>query len=156
MPLTKFKPPTGRIRVVLSLLAGLSISCSSSEPLKPVHPASGQVYVDGKPAAGALVVFHPLDDPVPNALNPRAFVQADGTFTLSTHNVDDGAPLGQYAVTVHWHKAKPNPVDETGGPGVSLLPARYADPKRSNLKAQIVNGPNQLPAFRLNKSSRPQ
>jgi hypothetical protein len=61
------------------------------------------VLFEGRPARGALVVFHPLDDPRPKAVKPRATVGRDGNFDLFTYSASDGAPAGNYAVSVVWN-----------------------------------------------------
>src|SRR5262245_15325321 len=66
-------------------------------------PLTGHVSFDGQPAAGATVIFHPLEAPA-DAPRPTATVGTDGTFTLGTYQPGDGAPAGEYAVTVEWRK----------------------------------------------------
>ncbi len=38
-------------------------------------------------------------------LRPYAWTDADGSFSLSTQSDRDGAPLGEYHVTVEWRAA---------------------------------------------------
>ena len=122
-------------------LAGGPVACGPAEVRKAVVPARGTVTYDGKPAAGALVVFHPVADPVPNDLDPRAIVEPDGTFAVSTHDARDGAPPGRYVVTVHDLKAGPAASPEEGlpppPPAPGRIPPRYADPARSGLTAEV-------------------
>ncbi len=152
------RPPSRLIRrwtlpSALLLVAGLAIgplACAPSEPRKAVSPARGQVFLEGKPAAGALVVFHPVDDPTPNALDPRAVVERDGTFILSTHNAHDGAPPVRYAVTVHDVR---NATEEGGPPAAASrrIPTRYANPTTSGLEAQVRAHPDNAFTFRLTR-----
>src|SRR5687767_4512279 len=79
--------------------------CSGPDSgMKPVYPVQGSLFVKGKPAVGAAVTFHPLplESGKSTALTSRATVSDDGTFRLATYNLDDGAPEGEYAVTVYW------------------------------------------------------
>lgn len=127
------------------LLVFLALGCgSSSTPSgqKPVHPVRGQVLVDGKPAVGAFVLFIPAQEPVgtPDP-RPRATVNEDGSFTLSTYGTDDGAPAGEYLVTVTWSPEGRDDEDKLQG--------RYQNPARSGLKATVKDGPNEIPAFKL-------
>ena len=135
-------------RIALALTA---VSCAPSEALKPVFPARGQVLFDGKPAAGALVVFHPIEDPAPNVLDPRAVVEDDGTFTLSTHYALDGAPPGKYQVTVHRPGAGGDAPGQPRSSGSGRLPTRYANRQTSGIAAEIRSGANTIPAFRLTR-----
>jgi hypothetical protein len=63
---------------------------------------------ENKPTPGALVILHPLNDPDPRAPRPVARVGADGRFSPTTYSADDGAPAGEYAVTVAWVKETDN------------------------------------------------
>ncbi len=144
------RPVSLVLPLLLSPLALVGTGCSSQEVHKPVFPVQGKVLVAGKPAAKALVIFHPLNDPDPKAPRPNAETGADGTFTLSTYTAGDGAPAGDYAVTVLW----PEGTELTGGDadsGPDRLGNRYSNPQTSGLRAQVHEGPNALPPFQLRK-----
>src|SRR5262245_1066888 len=97
---------TRRIVRALNRLVPLliALSCCSCGPKgKPLYPVSGHVYCNGQPAEGALVVFHPVDDSGEMVvLRPSAAVRADGFFELGSYKSGDGAPAGDYRVTVQW------------------------------------------------------
>ena len=146
--------PRGRCRRAAWIALALApIACAPAEARKPVAPARGVVLVEGKPAAGMLVVFHPTDDPVPNPLDPRAVVEADGTFAVSTHNARDGAPPGRYAVTIHDPAAGATAAEEGGAPApkVARLPSRYANPATSGLEARVRPDADNSYTFRLTR-----
>ena len=126
-------------------LVFVGVSCSKSDRI-PVFPVQGTVLLDGKPVAHAFVVFHPLGNTGPGDLHPRAQADQDGTFVLSTYESDDGAPAGEYRVTVQKYKA---PTDSDNGPPTNLLPGRYAKPDSSKLNARVQDGQNDLPPFQL-------
>jgi hypothetical protein len=126
-------------------IALASSSCARNERV-PVFPVQGKVLLHGKPLAHAFVVFHPVERSGPGDLRPRAQAENDGTFFLSTYDSEDGAPLGEYRVTVE--KFKP-PTDADNGPPVNLLPARFARPDTSRLTARVHEGSNDLPPFEL-------
>jgi hypothetical protein len=132
--------------VLLGLAALLGSSCSGGNRL-PVYPVRGQVFYDGKPAARALVIFHPLADGPVKELRPAGHVAADGTFALTTYAEGDGAPAGDYAVTVDWRQPTP-PVDGAE-PGPSLIPARYNSPSSSGLTVTVSSGHNDLEPINL-------
>ena len=97
--------------------------------------------MDGRPAAGASVAFHPERDPAdPDLPRPRATVRADGSFTLGTYEEGDGAPAGSYVVTVVW-AAGPRDGDKLSG--------RYSSPAHPRLRSVVLKGPNDLPEFLL-------
>src|SRR5678815_4077304 len=86
--------PTMRSRggiLALTLAAALTGCGKSDEVLVPI---SGRVTVNGKPATGAAVVFHPVDGA--NGTHPVAQVEANGEFHLTTIRSGDGAAPGNY------------------------------------------------------------
>jgi hypothetical protein len=127
----------------LLLAMALAAGCSRSEPDRvEVHPVTGQVIFDGKPAAGAFVIFHPKQE-IPGVPRPSASSDKQGNFTLSTYSAGDGAPQGAYAVTV----VLPSMVKKDGEfePGPNLLPAKVANPDTSPIVAQVAAGANTVP-----------
>jgi hypothetical protein len=114
---------------------------------KPVFPVKGQVLdADGKPAAGAKVIFHPPDVKDPAAVSPVAIVDEDGSFTLTTYNKGDGAPAGDYAVTIQW---APPGVNPNAWNAPDRLKGRFAQVTKSPFKATIASAPTTLEPFKL-------
>ncbi len=107
---------------------------------RPTQPVRGTVTFDGKPVPGAYVVLQEASKQ-PRPARADAFTDADGSFRLSTYTANDGAPAGEYAVTVVWRKPFH---DETGKPGPNHLPAQYADAKTTPLKVTVKFGTNEL------------
>src|SRR5262249_42061318 len=85
---------------------GVAFSClsCSADKGQPVFPVRGKVYFEGEPARGALVVFHPMNQSDLKTAKPRAVVEDDGSFALTTFVAKDGAPPGDYAVSIAWKK----------------------------------------------------
>jgi len=141
-------------------LALTVIFCASCSGGKPLYPVRGEVFFEGQPAAGALVVLHPLDDNSPAAIRPSGYVQSDGSVNLTSYVtpsrvVGDGAPAGEYIVTVSW---LPTDVKEylSKHPG-SVLPdklgGRYGQPDSSKLRAKVLEQPTELPRIDLKKDA---
>jgi hypothetical protein len=143
--------PILRPRAALPLFAVLLAGCGGGGDRKPVFPVHGKLLVDSKPAAKAVVCFHPLgpDGPVTGAGVPRpqGVVAEDGSFQLTTYDRNDGAPAGKYAVTVVW-RTEPKGGDDNQQ---DLLPPRYVHPATSRLAAEVREGPTDLPAFNLSR-----
>jgi hypothetical protein len=118
------------------------VGCSKSESRLPVHPVTGQVTFNGKPAGGAAIIFHPKNA----ATNPTAQAKADaqGNFTLTTYQAGDGAASGDYAVTV---ELRPTVIVEGGelGLGQNILPPQYSSPKTTRLSVSVAEGINSVP-----------
>lgn len=92
----------------------------------------------------ATVVFHPSFDLGPDVSKPRGTTGEDGSFTLSTYGAADGAPEGDYKVTVEqWLTTNPDIGPE------SKLPKKYAKPEESGLTAKVISGKNEIPAIQL-------
>ena len=62
----------------------------------------GHLFVDDQLAANANIAFHPVDPEKSNGRCPVATTQQDRSFELTTYSMCDGAPAGDYAVTVTW------------------------------------------------------
>src|SRR5262249_49594211 len=135
----------GTCGVLLALLAStLSLSCSG-DGRRPVFPVHGQVLFEGKPAPGALVIFHPVNDPDPRAPRPIAPVGKDGGFKPTTYATADGAPAGEYNVTVTWYPDVDlqNVSKEDYREPRNGVPDVYAKPETSGLRVEIKKEPNE-------------
>lgn len=109
-------------------------SCGSADGRKPTYPVTGKVvWLGGKPAEHASVVLHPVGDPDPNVVKPRGKVGPDGTVKLTTYETDDGAPAGEYRVTVELWLANP----KSDAPPTNRLSPKYGSPDTSGLTARV-------------------
>ena len=134
------------IRVwAVALLAVALASCSKSPEKPATYPVSGRVLYEGNPATGAVVILHAIGGAATGE-RPRAKADAQGEFTLTTFTTGDGAPAGDYAVTVEWRRADDHPEQ-----GVDLLPPSYSDPKTSKLKVTIAGGSNEPLVLKLTR-----
>jgi hypothetical protein len=135
-------------RIALASLAVGVASCGKADGRKPTFPVTGKVLLpDGKPAEHATVVLHPVGEHGPDLPKPRGKVAADGSFTLTTYDADDGAPAGEYRVTVElWRTTGKG--DE--GPTNRLNP-KYARADGSGLTATVNPGPTELDPIALKK-----
>ena len=111
-----------------------------------VHPVQGAIQFRGLPMEGAFVSLHPKSatNGVPT---PRATVAKDGTFTVSTYEGNDGAPEGDYVVTVQWYRPIRVGNDLVGGPNV--LPAKYASVQTSDVQIRVAAAENRLQPIQL-------
>lgn len=129
--------------LVVLALALLCSACSSGR--KPVHPVRGQILVDGKPAGSAQVLFHPAEGS-DDDLRPTGQTDDEGYFHLTSYANGDGAPEGNYVVTVTWFR-----VFKSGQEVVryNALPQRYATPQNSQLRVTVAKGNNELDPLQL-------
>ncbi len=130
-----------RFPVVFVLVA--AAGCGRDE-LARVHPIAGRIEVNDRPAGNAHIAFHPLDS---SSVRVSAGVsRPDGTFTLTTFTTGDGAPAGEYAVTVFWQN-EAMPLDECLCPDPLLhdrLYGLYGDARTSELRATVHAGANDI------------
>ena len=116
--------------------------CSSGRPA--VYPVQGQVRWKSQIPVGAQVVFHPVGKSDKDVIRPTGQIDRDGKFTLTTYAASDGAPAGEYDVTVEWWVSPGRDL-----PAVNKLPAKYARPASSQLHVTVAQGSNSLQTFEL-------
>lgn len=142
---TPIARPTGRLGASLLSLAFLAcstIGCAEAKPERtPVFPVKGTITFKGQPIPGALIALHPKS-PVEGTPQPRANVTKEGALEVSTYDGGDGAPEGDYVLTVKWYKPIKSGQDIVSGPNV--IPAKYARQESSNLTISVKPGENVL------------
>ena len=148
-----------KIRLTLpSLLFGVAtlIGCGGGAEGEPKDrpartPVSGIVTLKGVPVESATVTFFPLE--LGSAAVGRT--NAEGRFVLGTFSADDGAIPGTYQLSVvkldeaasastaahgdpsYTPSARPKPTP----PPKHLLPVKYSDQIKSNLKEEVGTDP---------------
>ena len=129
---------TVRLSFFLALAAWL-VGCSSPDEARV--PVQGTVFLGDKPATNGAVVLHP-DVAKGNASKhePRAKIEADGTFHVQTTN-QNGAPPGWYKVGVIVTEPS-DPANPYSVPR-SLIPEKFGNPDESGLTLEVR--PNALP-----------
>lgn len=138
------------------LIAGMTgiicCGCGSRMPAPlETFPVSGQIKVNGKSPARAEIRFQPrvpLEDPLNRSIQPYAIVEVDGSFQVSTYQDGDGAPPGEYAVTVIWPEITIEGGEEIFGQ--DKLGQRFADPTKPVATVEVVEGDNEIPVIDLN------
>jgi hypothetical protein len=139
--------PHRAVGSVLTMLLLSSLASCRDDRFKKTYPVTGQVLFEGKPPVGARVLFHSLEDPNDEISRPRATVDAEGRFVVNTYVPKDGAPAGNYVVTLHWLPKGFNGPVEAG----NKLPMRYAKAETSGFKVEIRKENNDLEPFLLHK-----
>lgn len=126
----------------LVALVALVAGCEKPSNRVPVYPAGGTLTHNDKPAVGAIVILHP-SDPAAAPIKPRGKVGADGTFRLTTYETGDGAPAGEYAVTVYWPKP-PAPGQPDNDDGPDLFNGKHLRPEAPVARVTVAAGDNAL------------
>ena len=116
----------------LTLVAG----CGRSGAVVPVQ---GRVLLDGKPVAGAAVLFEPTSGGVP----ATGTTDSEGKFSLTTTGQGPGAAVGAHNVSVSKQTfAQPGRKVEEGEIVAmkSETPVKYASPATSGLTVEVTKG----------------
>lgn len=132
--------------LVLTLLAGCQSSEPPDVPRSPAFPVKGRLYVGSTVAANARIAFHPLDPQRSQGRCAVAITRKDGSFELTTYKLNDGAPEGDYTVTVTWPSdTMPDDECECLDPlQHDRFHGKYADPRASLLAATVLPQPNEV------------
>lgn len=126
-----------------------SFGCGSGITPPATVPVSGVVTLQGQPAAGIRVTFHPQFDIGKVKFRPLGETDAQGVFVLSTGAAGNGAPPGEYIVTFK----KPRIESDVQNSGIEMevdeLHGKYSDSKKSPWKVTIKKGNAALETFKL-------
>jgi hypothetical protein len=132
-------------------LAALAAGCGKKGPV--LYPVKGSVRINGEPARDVNIMFTPVTPPEGGAtpLSPAAVTGEDGSFRLMSFKPGDGAPAGDYQVTVIF------PMNRFSKhlSGIDRLKGKFANPKTSGLAAKVEPKSNELPPFELKATVLP-
>lgn len=108
----------------------------------PVFPTTGTVTLDGQPLADAIVTFYRTTKE--KGTTRYAYVCDSltddvGRYKMTTYSRFDGAPAGEYVVTI----IKTGKGYDRSGETKNYLPEHYATPEVSALKISIREGSNE-------------
>ncbi len=104
---------------------------------KETVPVTGVITVNGKPAEGVHVVFHPvggMDQAQPT--ETKAITDKDGKFAASTYVLGDGVPPGEYTLTFSWPQLNMISMAFEG----DKLKGKYDKPAKSQHKVTVESG----------------
>jgi predicted small lipoprotein YifL len=132
-------------------LVALVSGCGKKGPV--LYPVKGSVRINGEPAKEVNVMFTPVTpiEGITELLSPAAVTEEDGSFRLMSFKPGDGAPAGDYQVTVIY------PMNRFSKylSGIDRLRGKFADPKTSGLTAKVEPKSNDLPPFDLKADVMP-
>jgi hypothetical protein len=136
----------GGLLLAAGALVALASGCGGHKG--PVlYSVKGSVRINGEPAKDVNVMFTPVAPPEGGAtpLSPAAVTGEDGSFRLMSFKPGDGAPAGEYRVTVIYPMSRFNKHLS----GIDRLRGKFANPKTSGLTAKVGPKSNDLPPFDL-------
>lgn len=124
--------------------------CSVSDDEKLIQ-VFGSIKVDGKPAEGATLLFHPEGAQASTVASGTS--GSDGKFALIS-NMKAGIAAGKFKITVIWPDPSVKPTEKQMMSGMSfdapdLLKGRFVMKEKSGLTAEISSSTKELPPFEL-------
>lgn len=157
-----------RVPLLFVLCTVFLTGCGDSAARPVLIPVSGTVNYNGSPVEGATVTFATAT----SARSSSGETDSSGKFRLTTFDTNDGAPVGDYVITIAKFEAEAT-VDTSAGSspekmkemmdkqkammsGVApvtvpkaKLPLKYADGKTSGEKRKVIAGEANDFAFTL-------
>ncbi|MDY3563343.1 hypothetical protein R5W23_004844 [Gemmata sp. JC673] len=134
--------------LVAGACAVLCLAAGCGKPKRPnelpVYPVKGRVTHKGEPMPFAVVTFYPAGEPFAPARKSRATADKDGNYELTTYELNDGAPDGEYGVVLYVPLKQPDPNELEGANPPDRLKHAYFDPKKSKLKYTVRPEPNTI------------
>lgn len=128
--------------------ASLLFGCGGGGELD-VAPVSGKVLCEGEPVTAGIITFKPIaegENTTPGK-SAAGVIQSDGTFVLTTYELNDGAIIGKHNVTY----TPPTPGEggldeEEEGAAASTPPPKQTHACRlgGNATAEVKDEDNEL------------
>jgi len=138
-----------RLSFPAALFVLASVGCSQQISIPQTVPVRGMVASHQKPVPGVTVKFHPQFDMGRVKFIPNGETDREGMFTLSTGEGGNGAPLGDYVVTLEKLKVTHDPQQSSIEVEVDEWQGKYADPATSTWKVTVKDGTNDLKPFEI-------
>jgi predicted small lipoprotein YifL len=147
--------PSLALRVAVAL-AVVALAACGGRKFPKVYPVKGKILVNGQPAKECQISFHRTSGGDPAApVTPNGLTDENGEFQLTSYLGNDGAPEGEYVVTIEWRER--SGVTKSDFDGLDQLGGAYAKvEKNKGLKGfvvQVGQQPLELPPFELTQSA---
>jgi hypothetical protein len=132
-----------------------AVGCGGDDRLE-VSPVRGQVVYQGRGVPNATVIFYPVGEAAEKLkkMRPYAYADESGRFELKTYVTADGAPPGEYEVSiiaVSGADRESDPSSQMNSPKLPrALVQKYANQKTSGIRVTVKPGENGLEPFVLN------
>jgi hypothetical protein len=155
-PSRNFRPVSLTLRIAVALaVVGLGACGSSKFPT--TYAVKGKILVDGQPAKECQVAFNRTSGGDPAfPVTPNAVTDDKGEFQLTSYYANDGAPEGEYVVTIEWRER--SGITKAEFKGTDRLGGDYAKAdKNKALKGFVVQVARQrldLPPYELTQSAQ--
>jgi hypothetical protein len=131
-----------RVHVIAVILFPIvAAGCSKGDWKAETYRVQGSLTINGTAPEGAVLIFLPVGQPPDSrGTNPWANIRNDGTYVVSMYEFEDGAPEGEYAMTLRW------PTKD--GPPMDRLSGAFATADKA-IQTIVVNGDLEIPHVAL-------
>jgi hypothetical protein len=136
----------------LMLITATVAGCSRGPERLTLVEVSGKLLVNGKPAPGAVVCYHPQAPITGGNAVPFGIVDQQGRYQPGTYVAADGLPVGQYDVTVIWPTALI--VDGVEVPSDDRFRGQHSNRARAVQSVTITAETSELPTIELKLDER--
>lgn len=149
-PLTTAATADPRAALVIGLVALTACAAGCRQKTTgtsriPTFPVHGRLSINGAPAPGAMIKFISQRQ---GGRVPTAIVRADGSFSASYYDHEDGAPAGKFKLLVVWMQTPPQ-----GGLAQDRLGGRFLDPSKPVATITVKEQENTLDPIELNTTT---
>jgi hypothetical protein len=131
----------------LVVLLGACASCGDGR--QTTYPVQGQLTIEGKPAPYAELRFYEVHGRTPAMSRPYATTDQEGRFWVSSYGMHDGAPPGEYRVSVSWKGPLDGVSPDQRDSMPEQLPERFTDPATSGIVVRVIGGENRLETIEI-------
>jgi hypothetical protein len=143
------------LRLVFALAIVALASCGDGRNLHPVYPVKGKILVNGQPAHDCQIYLNrTFDDKHPFRVTPQGLTNENGEYEITSYNTNDGAPEGEYVVTLEWRER--SGLTNMNFDGVDRLGGAYAKAEKTKglpgFVIKVERKPLELPPFNLTQS----
>lgn len=132
--------PRSSLCALLLLVATICSGCGKEPPKvnrKETIPVKGKVLVDGKPGEQLSIQCITLSGAdKTNPTSSTGSIDGEGNLVLSTYEIGDGVPEGEYALRFEWFTRGMS----KSQPSVDKFKGRYRDEKNSPAKFTAKKG----------------
>jgi hypothetical protein len=137
-------------------IAVLAVSCGGGDDFHRVYPVKGKILVDGNPAKDCQIQLNrTFDDTSDKKVYPNAVTDEKGEFQITSYVSGDGAPEGEYVITIEWKERSGLLKNNFDGP--DRLGGEYANKDQNKVKPgfliKVGKEPLELPPFQLKQSA---
>lgn len=144
--LVRSRVPTTSAALLGLLLMSALVGCfKGKSPWEVTHPATGVVTFKGRPVVDAELTFFPEDQSYPDSVRPKAKSTEGGKFEVWTYVQGDGAPVGNYKVTVIHNEVSVSKNTIVAKP--NDLPEKLSKRQTTDIQVKIVAGKNEIPSI---------